>query len=114
MRPAFSRNHTSCAVSGERNATPVAVKSQGRNQNQKEQSPGPESGVCQAGDARNQRPDTSCNPDGTWYCGTDMEEGGARVVGDTDLYSRRACSTSGDWAYGKLCLMAGSCCGAGA
>jgi hypothetical protein len=27
---------------------------------------------------------------------TDIEEGGARVVGDTDLCSRHACSTSGD------------------
>lgn len=73
-----------------------------------------QSGVCQGGDACNQRPHTSCNPEGTCYCGTDIEGGGACVTGDTDLCSRRACSTSGDCAYGKLCLMAGSCCGAGA
>jgi hypothetical protein len=72
-----------------------------------------QSGVCQGGDACAQRPHTTCNPEGTCYCGTDIEGGGACLVGDPNLCGRRACSTSGDCAYGKLCVNA-PCCGGGA
>jgi hypothetical protein len=68
--------------------------------------------VCQGGNACHQRPHTSCNPEGTCFCGTDIEGGGACVVGDANMCNRRACSTSGDCAYGKLCLNA-PCCGSG-
>jgi hypothetical protein len=68
-----------------------------------------QSGVCQGGDACHQRPHTTCNPEGSCYCGTDAEGGGACVVGDQNLCQRRACLTSGDCAYGKLCLSAPCC-----
>lgn len=72
-----------------------------------------QSGVCQGGDACRQRPHTSCNPEGTCFCGTDVEGGGACVVGDANLCNRRECSSSGDCAYGKLCITASTCCGDG-
>jgi hypothetical protein len=44
-------------------------------------------------------------PSGTvTFLFTDIE--GARVVGNTGLDSRCACSTGGDCAYGTLCLVA--------
>ena len=70
-------------------------------------------GMCRGGDVCNQRRGTSCNPEGDCYCGTSIEGGGACVAGDPNLCSRRACSTSGECGYGKLCIAAGSCCGAG-
>ena len=72
-----------------------------------------QSGVCQGGNACAQGPLHTCNPAGTCFCGTDIEGGGACVAGVSDICSRRACSTSGDCAYGKLCLNA-PCCGSGA
>ncbi len=69
-----------------------------------------QSGVCQGGDACNQRPHTTCNPEGTCHCGTDVEGGGACVAGDPNLCQRRSCGSSGDCAYGKLCVGTGTCC----
>ena len=69
-----------------------------------------QSGVCQGGNACDQRPHTTCNPAGSCYCGSTSEGGGACVVGDPQLCSRRQCASSGDCAYGKLCVEA-PCCG---
>jgi hypothetical protein len=72
-----------------------------------------QSGICQGGDACRQHPHTSCNPEGSCFCGTDIEGGGACVAGDKNLCNRKVCSTSGDCAYGKLCVGTNSCCGSG-
>ena len=72
-----------------------------------------QSGVCQGGNACHQGPRAACNPSGTCFCGTDAEGGGACVAGVPNICGRNACSSSGDCAYGKLCLQA-PCCGSGA
>jgi hypothetical protein len=69
-----------------------------------------QSGICQGGDICHQGPHRTCNPKGTCYCGTDVEDGGACLAGDPHVCERKSCSLSGDCAYGKLCLRA-SCCG---
>ena len=69
-----------------------------------------QSGICQGGDICRQHPHTSCNPEGTCYCGTDVEDGGACLAGDPQVCERHSCSLSSDCAYGKLCIRA-SCCG---
>ncbi|MDQ3694564.1 MAG: hypothetical protein M3464_13205 [Chloroflexota bacterium] len=69
-----------------------------------------QSGMCQGGNACDQRPHTTCNAAGTCYCGTDIEGGGACVNGVQNICSRSTCSTSSDCAYGKLCFNA-PCCG---
>lgn len=71
-----------------------------------------QSGICQGGDACHQRPHTTCNPEGTCYCGTDVEGGGACVASDSHPCNRKPCSSSGDCAYGKLCIGT-PCCDAG-
>ncbi|HET7093750.1 MAG TPA: hypothetical protein VFI22_09740 [Thermomicrobiales bacterium] len=69
-----------------------------------------QSGVCQGGNACNQHPHTACNPEGNCYCGTDIEGGGACVVGDAHMCQRSSCGKSSDCAYGKLCVGTGKCC----
>jgi hypothetical protein len=70
-----------------------------------------QSSICQGGDICHQRPHTTCNPEGSCYCGTDAEGGGACLVGDQKLCERHACLRSEDCAYGKLCIAA-TCCNA--
>lgn len=72
-----------------------------------------QSAICEGGNACHQGPQTTCNPAGTCYCGTDVEGGAGCVGGVSDICSRRSCSSSSDCAYGKLCFQA-NCCGGGA
>ena len=71
-----------------------------------------QSGVCQGGNACRQGSNRACNPEGSCFCGTDIEGGGACLVSDPNLCDRSTCSTSSDCAYGKLCINA-PCCGSG-
>lgn len=71
-----------------------------------------QTGICQGGDICHQRPHTTCNPEGTCYCGTDAEHGGACLAGDPKLCERNKCLRSEDCAYGKLCIDASTCCNA--
>jgi hypothetical protein len=69
-----------------------------------------QSGVCQGGNACRQGSQTACNATGNCHCGTDIEGGGVCLVADSNLCGRSTCSTSGDCAYGKMCVNA-PCCG---
>ena len=66
------------------------------------------------GDVCNLGPGNLCYVANNCRCGASVEGVGVCVVGAPNFCTRRTCFSSRDCASDSVCVLAGSCCGAGA